>query len=404
MSDALKTLIEEQGRAFEEFKSANDAKLEALEKKDHVPADLVEKVGRIDSDLNLKFRQIQDELTKLSRPGAQIHHGGDAQEHRDALLAYIRRGDETALREIETKTMSGFSDPDGGVLVDSVTDSAIDRVASTVAAFGGLASSTNLANARSWKKLVKTAGVSGGHVGVEEESPGETAGMTFAEIEVVPQGIYAEPWVPNDLLQDAGYDLMGDIEMEAGITFGELEGSDFIVGTGVKSPRGILTYPVVANSAYTWGSVGYTASGGAGAFAASNPGDALISLQHSLRQAYRQGASFLMADTTLSQVRQLKDGSGNFYLFNPDPSGGFAGSVLGSGVSIDDYMPVIAANSYSIAYGNWQRAYKIVRRSGISLIVDRVTKKGYTKFYMVRRTGGGLYNFEAIKVMKFAAS
>jgi len=33
-----------------------------------------------------------------------------------------------------------------------------------------------------------------------------------------------------------------------------------------------------------------------------------------------------------------------------------------------------------------------------------VTAKGTTKFNFRRRVGGGVYNFEAIKLMKFAAS
>jgi HK97 family phage major capsid protein len=78
--------------------------------------------------------------------------------------------------------------------------------------------------------------------------------------------------------------------------------------------------------------------------------------------------------------------------------------VFGVPVEIDDNMPVIAANSYSIAYANWQRAYRIVDRKGITLIRDNITAKGTTKFNFRKRVGGGIKNFEAIKLMKFAAS
>ena len=111
-----------------------------------------------------------------------------------------------------------------------------------------------------------------------------------------------------------------------------------------------------------------------------------------------------MADTTLAALRKIKDGSGSFYLFNPDPTGEFAGIVLGKPVVVDDNVPVIAANSYSIAYANWKRAYRIVDRRGITLIRDNITAKGTTKFNFRKRVGGGIRNFEAIKLMKFAAS
>ncbi|MDH4285668.1 MAG: phage major capsid protein, partial [Gallionellaceae bacterium] len=120
--------------------------------------------------------------------------------------------------------------------------------------------------------------------------------------------------------------------------------------------------------------------------------------------AYRTGATALMADTTLAAVRKIKDGSGNFYLFNPDATGKFAGFILGAPVEIDDNMPVIGANSYSIAFSNFKRAYRIVDRRGIILIRDNITAKGTTKFNLRKRVGGGIRNFEAIKLMKFAAS
>ena len=112
----------------------------------------------------------------------------------------------------------------------------------------------------------------------------------------------------------------------------------------------------------------------------------------------------VMNDTTLSLVRQFKDASGAYYLFNPDATGEFGGFVLGKPVSVDDNMTAIAANSYSIAYANWKRAYRIVDRKGITLIRDNLTSKGTTKFNFRKRVGGGIKNYEAIKLMKFATS
>ncbi len=213
-----------------------------------------------------------------------------------------------------------------------------------------------------------------------------------------------EPWVYNTTLEDADINLVQDLTEEAGTSFGEAEGLAFVSGNGVKKPRGFLAYDIVDNASYAWGGVGYIASGGSGAFASSNPGDNILNLLHSLKASYRNGATLVMADTTLAAVRKIKDGSGNFYLFNPDPTGEFAGLVLGKPVVVDDNMPIIASNSYSIAYANWKRAYRIVDRRGITLIRDNITAKGTTKFNFRRRVGGGIRNFEAIKLMKMATS
>lgn len=103
-------------------------------------------------------------------------------------------------------------------------------------------------------------------------------------------------------------------------------------------------------------------------------------------------------------MRQMKDGSGSYYLWNPDPAAGFGGRFLGSPVEIDDNMANIGAGTYSLAYGNFKRGYTIVNRAGTTIIRDNITAKGKTKFNFRRRFGAGITNYEAIKLMKFATS
>lgn len=401
----LTELIEKQGRAWEEFKSANDARLKAIEEKGYAPADLIGKVDALNGELTKLSAECLALQVKANRPGT----GGDGkiitpeqEEHKRALGRYLRKGEDANLHALERKAMSAFSDPDGGYLVDEAMESAIDRIAAAQVAMRRLARVVPIGSPV-YEKLVKTRGVSGGWIGESEDSS-ESTEPQFSRIQIPVWRLYAEPWVPNDLLEDAVYDLEGDLGVESGITFGETEGTAWINGTGVKQPRGFLSYSIVANASYAWGKIGYIASGASGAFAASNPGDKLIDLQHALKPAYRNGATWLMSDATLASVRQMKDGSGAYYLWQPDPLVGFGGRLLGSPVETDDYMPTIAANSYSISYGNFQRGYTIVDRRGVAVIRDQLTKKGTTKFHLSKRVGGGVTNFEAIKVMKFAAS
>lgn len=401
----IKKAIDAQGAAWEEFKKANDARLKAVEEKGYAPADTVAKVDTINTELTKLAKEVDEAVRKMSRPalsGEGKTLTPEQVEHKTALSGYLRKGEEGGLQDLERKALSSQSDPDGGFLVSDEMDGAIDRIASAEVRMRALANVRTVGKGM-YKKLVKTRGVSGGWVGESEDSA-ETNGSQWAELAIEAVRLYAEPWVPNDLLEDSDYDLEADITDEAGITFGEVEGTAFINGSGVKQPRGILSYTIVANASYAWGKVGYIASGASGDFAASNPGDKIIDLQHSLKQRYRPGAVFLMNDATLGKVRQLKDGSGNFYLWQPDASAGFGGRVLGSPVEVDDYMPAIGANSYSIAFGNFKRGYTIVDRRGTAVIRDNVTKKGTTKFHFSKRVGGGITHFEAIKLMKFAAS
>lgn len=398
-------MLKKQGDVWEQYKSSNDARLKAIEEKGFAPADTVEKVAKIDAELTQLGRDLQEVAKKANRPQAQETKGILTPEHAEyktAFGAFIRNGKDAGLKELEKKAFQRGSDVDGGYNIHAEMETAIDRVASTVSTMRQLAD-VRIIGKTSIKMRVKTSGIAARWVG-EGEAGGESTNPKYAQIEIFAEEMEIEPWAYNEALEDADFDVEADIMDEAGIGFGEAEGDAFISGTGVKKPKGILAYTAIANASYAWGKVGYIASGAAGGFAASNPGDNVIDLIHSLKSTYRTDAALVMADTTLAKLRQIKDGSGSFYLFNPDPLGKFGGFVLGVPVVVDDNMPVIAANSYSIAFGNFKRAYRIVDRKGIALIRDNLTSKGTTKFNMRKRVGGGIKNFEAIKLMKFAAS
>lgn len=408
MSDELleiKRLIGEQGNAWDEFKKKNDEIL-AAKADGAAVSTLQEALDRINNDLNTKSAALDEMQKQLARRSLTDSEGKsltpEQAEHKEALANYLRKGDASGLPDLERKALSRTSDPDGGFLLSSDMESMIDRVVSTTSAMRRISNVRPIGGAE-YKKYTKTRGISGGWI-ADGATSSESTEQKWSEIIIKPETAYAEPWAPNNLLEDFEYDLEADITGEAGITFSEVEGSAFINGDGVGKPRGFLDYTKVANANYAWGKLGYIASGAAGAFASSNPADKLISLQHALKSSFRPGAVFLMNDTTLATVRQMKDGSGNYYLWNPDPAAGFGGRVLGSPVEIDDNMPDISANSFSLAFGNFRRGFTIVDRRGIAVIRDSITKKGVTKFYFSKRVGSGITNYEAIKLMKFATS
>ena len=401
----LATLIEDQGKAWAEFQKANDARLAAIEAKGYAPADLTEKVQKINDDLASIGKQITDIEKKAGRPQPGKDDVTPEQaEYRKAFNNYLRtgEGDGRALKELGRKAMNSGTDSEGGYLVLPEMDLAIDRIAQTM---GGLAPlcDTITIGTQKWEKLVKTAGMSMRRV-ANGGTGGETTEPTFAKVEIEVFPAEVEPWVFNETLEDSRIDLESDLANEAAIGFAEGANAEYITGNGVGNARGITAYTNVANSAYAWGSVGYVVSGKTAALASVSPSDKIVNLQHALKSQYRQGAAFVMNDATLGTVRQLKDGSGSYYLWNPDALAGFGGRLLGSPVVIDDNMADIGAGAYAIAFGNWKRAYKIVNRSGTTLIRDNITAKGQTKFNFRRRFGGGVVNYEAFKLFKVATS
>jgi HK97 family phage major capsid protein len=67
-------------------------------------------------------------------------------------------------------------------------------------------------------------------------------------------------------------------------------------------------------------------------------------------------------------------------------------------------MPDIAANSLSIAFGDFNRGYLVVDRMGVTVLRDPYSAKPYVLFYTTKRVGGGVQDFSAIKLMKFSAN
>jgi HK97 family phage major capsid protein len=108
-----------------------------------------------------------------------------------------------------------------------------------------------------------------------------------------------------------------------------------------------------------------------------------------------------MNRSTQSVIRKMKDGDGT-YLWQPAAAAGEPATLLGYPVAESEDMPSIAADSLSIAFGDWKRGYLVVDRVGIRVLRDPYSSKPYVLFYTTKRVGGGVHDFDAIKFMKFA--
>lgn len=398
----VKGLVENQARAWEEFKSANDARLKAIEEKGYAPADVVEKVEKINGTLTELGNSLAEVAKKANRPAAPAagELTDDQREHKQAFGKWARKGEESGLRDIERKAMTVGSDPDGGYFATYEMEAGIERLLGVESSLFRLATVKTI-GARSYKKRVRTSGAGHQWVG-EGEAPTDGTTPKYAVLEFVPGTLSTEPQVSNDSLEDLELSVESEIMDAIEQEFGEGAGAAFVNGDGIGKPKGLLAYDAVANASYAWGKLGYVKTGGAAGFAASNPSDALIDTIHALKSGYRNGSAWLMNDLTLANIRKFKDGQG-LYLWQPNLQAGVAGQLLGYGVNTDDNMPDLGAGSLPIAFGDFKKAYVVVRRRGIAMLRDPYTAKGWVKFYTTMRVGGGVQNFEAVKLVKCAA-
>jgi len=185
--------------------------------------------------------------------------------------------------------------------------------------------------------------------------------------------------------------------------FAAQEGTAFVNGDGTNKPKGFLSYTIVAEASWAWTKIGYVATGTAGDFDADAPIDAVIDLVYALKSGYRQNGNFVMNRKTQAKVRKLKDADGQ-YLWSPPTQVGGRASLLTYPVVEAEDMPDIAANAYAIAFGDFRRGYLVVDRAGVRVLRDPFSAKPYVLFYTTKRVGGGVQDFDAIKLLKFAAS
>ena len=145
------------------------------------------------------------------------------------------------------------------------------------------------------------------------------------------------------------------------------------------------------------------ASGAAGGFPSSAPSDVLIDLILSVKAGYRQNAVFLMNRSTQSIVRKFKDSTGN-YLWQPPAMPTGRASLMNFPLYDVEDMPDVTANAFAIAFGDFNRGYLVVDRAGVTVLRDPYTAKPYVLFYTTKRVGGGVQDYDAIKLLKLAVS
>lgn len=128
----------------------------------------------------------------------------------------------------------------------------------------------------------------------------------------------------------------------------------------------------------------------------------LLDLVYGLRAAYRQNATFVMNRRLQSTIRKFKDADGN-YLWQPPLAAGAPATLMGFPVAEAEAMPNAAAGSLSVAFGDFRRGYLVVDRAGLRVLRDPYSAKPYVLFYTTKRVGGGVQDFDAIKLLSFVA-
>ena len=393
----LARAMDDMQYAFEAFKESNDLRLAEIERKASADVVTSDKLGRIEAAMDASQRRMDELVLKSHRPALSGAPVVSASEHKSAFDSYVRGGNESGLRAMEKKALTGGVS-DAGFTVPVEVEAEVMRRLATISPIRAIAGVRQVSGA-TYKKPITSAGPQSGWVAEADIRP-ETDAPTLSELKFDTMELYAMPAATSTLLDDTAVDIDRWLADEIETVFAEQETKAFISGSGNGQPSGFLTAQTVLETNWSWGKIGRVETGVSGGFAATGASDILIDLVYALKAGYRQNANFVMNRSPQAAIRKLKDAEGH-YIWAPPAIAGTKASLRNFPVVEAEDMPDMAANSLSVAFGDFRRGYLIVDRQGLRVLRDPYSTKPYVLFYTTRRVGGGIQDYDAIKFLRF---
>ncbi len=371
--------------------------------------DFLSNFNEFQSDIKTKLKEQETRLTMLDRKSHAAERPALSRNtevgvpHKKAFGAYLRSGDDDALRglEFEEKALSTAVSADGGYLVDPQTAETITSVLRGASSIRAVANVVSV-EATSYDVLVDHTDIGSGWAS-ETANLTETATPQIDRVVIPLHELSALPKASQRLLDDSAFDVEGWLAGRIADKFARSEGAAFISGDGVDKPTGFLTYTAVENGAWTWGNLGYVATGADGDFSVSEPADAIVDLVYSLGAQYRANANFVMNSKTAGAVRKMKDADGRF-LWSDGLAAGEPARLMGYPVLVAEDMPDIGSDANAIAFGDFSAGYTVAERPDLRILRDPFSAKPHVLFYATKRIGGDVSDFAAIKLLRFAVS
>ncbi len=388
MSQILE-LVDKRAKAWETAKAFLDAKRNAdgfVSAEDAATYEKMEAdVQNLTKEIERLTRQqaIDDELAKatsqpiVGKPKNPVEDDSDKPfraraEYKKAMLTALR----TEFRTISDVLQEGV-DSDGGYLVDDEMDSRIIDILEEENIMRKLGTKISTTG----EHKINVAASKPAALWVEEGGALTFGDATFDQKFLDAHKLHVAIKVTEELLYDSAFNLEKYITTQFGKALANTEEDAFLNGDGNGKPTGVF----------------HATKGGqiAGTNTAALKSDDILDLIYALKRPYRKGASFIMNDKTLAEIRKLKDGQGN-YLWVPSYTLGEPDRIAGFEVRTSAYAP-----DDKIAFGDYSY-YNIGDRGTRSLSVLRelFAGNGMIGYVMKERCDGLLVLPEAVQVLK----
>lgn len=397
----VKSIQTDIAKQFDEMKKHVESTAKKEAEGIYVNGEVKQKIEK----MNDSITTLQDQLLKAEKLLAQSKARREASgaldtepELKDAWISFIRKGAENMAAEqkhlmaTHSKALNSASDPSGGYLVIPFFDTEVTRRLYETSPMRQIATVKTISTDQYEKPT--QLDLAAAYWQDRDNDYTETNTQSFGRLTIRVYKLVSDPKVSQDLLDDAYVDVETELLDSIATSMDLLENTAFVSGNGVGQPRGFLTYP----AGTAWGSIEQIATGDADEITT----DSLTNLVYALKAGYRTNARFVMGNSSLAAIRKIVDGEGRALWtpqFGSEPS-----TIMGYPVTVFADMPSATAGAIPVGFGDFRRGYIVVDRAGTRVLRDPYTNSPYVRFQVTRRVGGGVNNFEAIKLLKVAES
>lgn len=261
----------------------------------------------------------------------------------------------TDLEKYEARALGTTSGAVGGNLVPT---GFVRNVETALLTFGGMREVSNIIRTEEGNSLPIPSINDTGNVGaiLAENTQVAEQDVAFGQVTMTSYKYSSKMVrVSVELLQDSAVNVESILGRALGERIGRITNTHFTTGTGTGQPQGVVTGAAQGVVA---------ATGGATSITFAN----LVSLVHSVDPAWRANARFMMHDTTLRAIKQMVDAQ-NRPLWLAGMASGEPDTILGYPYTINQDMPVMAANAKSVLFGDFS-VYWIRDVLGLTLVRD----------------------------------
>lgn len=427
----LQATIEGIGKAFEEFKSANDARLAEIGKRGAADVLTEEKLARINEQLDQlgemkkRLEAVETRAARPGGPGSRSEGGEETPEQRNYRRLFLRwvraprdpqtftevraaakamqtKSDEDGweTRAAQTVTSSGAA---GGFALPEIIAQQIAQLTKEISPIRSIAT-VRTVGSPDYKELFDTTGAAFEWV-AEAGTRNQTNTPDLAEVAPTFGTASAKPQASEESLDDLFFDVESWLISSAAEAIAAGEGAAFVSGDGTNKPTGFLNGPTpvtTADASRAFGTLQYIAGGQASAMPTTP--DVFYDLVYALRARYRANARWVTSKLVLAAIRKYKEATTNAYMWQPGLSAAQPDTFIGYPITEAEDMPAVGANTFPLAFGDFREGYLIADRVGMRITRDEITTPGFVKFYVRKRVGGKIRNSQAIKLLKIATA